>query len=107
MLTVSKGAGAPPRVKVRLFLHIFNEDHFFYGNTIDLSSWGVRFNTTYPLESGDLIKLSFVYKSPYVLNTKIVEKTSDSEYRGVFIFDDIISRISLEKNINESKNMHI
>lgn len=107
MLTTEKNSRTVPRISVKLFLHMFNEERFFQGTTVDLSCWGVRFKTSYPLETGDLIKLSFIFKSPYVLNTKVVEKLSENEYRGLFIFDDIIGRISLEKNVKESRDLYI
>ncbi|MDP4090560.1 MAG: PilZ domain-containing protein [Bacillota bacterium] len=107
MLTVSSDMRTNPRIQVKLFLHLFNDERTFFGTSVDLSGWGIRFKTPCPLESGDLIRISFIYKSPYVLNTRIVQEVSEHEYRGLFIFDDIVSRLSLEKNINETKKAHM
>jgi hypothetical protein len=101
MLAELKDKRLSKRVNEKLFLHIYNEQRIFTGKTIDLSCWGLRFKSANELEVGDVIRVHFVYNETYILNTKIVQKVSENEYRGIFLFDDLHKKIMLERSIEK------
>ncbi|MDT8717187.1 PilZ domain-containing protein [Clostridium sp. 19966] len=103
MISTLKDARTVSRIKTKIFLNIIHGKKVIKGFTVDLSCWGLRFKTNNSLDVGDLVSLSFIFKSCYFLNAKIVEKVSENEYRALFIFHDLQPKYSLDHHIEFEK----
>jgi hypothetical protein len=96
-----------PRIKCKIYAHIFYEQYIYSGIILDLSCWGARIKSSCKLEEQEFLRLNFVFGREYSMMAYIVEKQGKDEYRVKFTYDNIADKLALKYAIsNYSKKNH-